>query len=148
MENYNSVQGLLNFDPNQYYQGYMKPIIPEPFQNGACNQDEIHAPVNIADQGFQPDKPMNLPEELNLIEEKFVGNQVAPPNLELKPKHKRRSKNEQNGRDYICGCGKTYLSYPALYTHIKTKHGGKNPTGTDQGPSVRGRGRPKKVLFE
>ncbi len=25
-------------------------------------------------------------------------------------------------RDYICACGKTYLSYPALFTHIKQKH--------------------------
>ena len=35
-------------------------------------------------------------------------------------------------------CGKSYLSYPALYTHIKTKH---NTTGQ---ASTRGRGRPKK----
>ena len=35
-------------------------------------------------------------------------------------------------------CGKSYLSYPALYTHIKTKH---NTTGQ---VSSRGRGRPKK----
>ena len=33
-------------------------------------------------------------------------------------KQKRRSKNECYGRDYKCGCGKEYLSYPALYTHI------------------------------
>ena len=24
-----------------------------------------------------------------------------------------------------CNCGKSYLSYPALYTHVKTKHNGK-----------------------
>ena len=28
-------------------------------------------------------------------------------------------------RDYICPCGKSYLSYPALFTHIKQKHDGK-----------------------
>ena len=28
------------------------------------------------------------------------------------------------GRNHLCGCGKEYLSYPALYTHIKQKHGG------------------------
>lgn len=27
----------------------------------------------------------------------------------------------------MCSCGKSYLSYPALYTHIKTKHDGKVP---------------------
>lgn len=31
---------------------------------------------------------------------------------------KRRSKNDVDGRDYMCRyCDKTYLSYPALYTH-------------------------------
>ncbi len=24
--------------------------------------------------------------------------------------------------DFICGCGKKYMSYAALYTHAKTKH--------------------------
>jgi len=37
----------------------------------------------------------------------------------IKNKSKRRSKNDDQGRDFVCGCGKKYLSYPALYTHIK-----------------------------
>jgi len=33
---------------------------------------------------------------------------------------KRRSKNDNMGRDFKCKyCEKTYLSYPALYTHMK-----------------------------
>lgn len=28
-------------------------------------------------------------------------------------------------RDYKCPCGKAYLSYAALFTHIKQKHEGK-----------------------
>jgi hypothetical protein len=50
------------------------------------------------------------------------------------------------GRDHKCQfCDKTYLSYPALYTHMKTKHA----KGPDGQPLVsfntgRGRGRPKK----
>lgn len=39
----------------------------------------------------------------------------------------RRSRKDEAGRNYICGCGKKYLSYPALYTHIKTKHDGNQP---------------------
>jgi len=31
----------------------------------------------------------------------------------------RRSKKDKTGRNHFCGCGKEYLSYPALYTHIK-----------------------------
>ena len=42
-------------------------------------------------------------------------------------KGSRRSRKDDQGRDYICGCGKKYLSYPALYTHIKTKHNGHQP---------------------
>ena len=42
----------------------------------------------------------------------------------------RRSRKDEEGRDFMCGCGKRYLSYPALYTHIKTKHNGLQPEGT------------------
>lgn len=28
-------------------------------------------------------------------------------------------------REFGCPCGKTYLSYPALFTHVKQKHNGK-----------------------
>ena len=34
-------------------------------------------------------------------------------------KTKRRKRNDPKNRNYLCGCGKAYLSYPALYTHIK-----------------------------
>jgi len=58
---------------------------------------------------------------------------------EDRKRNKRRSKNDNDGRSHICQiCNKSYLSYPALYTHIKTKH---NNNGKS---SSRGRGRPKK----
>lgn len=42
---------------------------------------------------------------------------------------KRRSKNDNWGRDFNCKyCEKQYLSYPALYTHIKQKHS-RGPNG-------------------
>ncbi len=50
------------------------------------------------------------------------------------------------GRDHRCNyCDKTYLSYPALYTHMKNKHA-KGPDGQPliNINSGRGRGRPKK----
>jgi hypothetical protein len=61
-------------------------------------------------------------------------------------KQKRRSKNDVQGRDHRCNyCDKTYLSYPALYTHMKNKHA-KGPDGQPliNINSGRGRGRPKK----
>ena len=54
---------------------------------------------------------------------------------------------ENMSRDYKCTfCAKTYLSYPALYTHLKNKHA-KGPDGnpTAQLNAGRGRGRPKKL---
>ena len=48
-----------------------------------------------------------------------------------KLRNKRRSKNDNEGRTYQCGCGKSNLSYPALYTHIKQKHEGVAPEGTN-----------------
>ena len=38
-------------------------------------------------------------------------------------KRKRRKRTDDEGRTFSCKCGKSYLSYPALYTHMKTKHG-------------------------
>ena len=88
----------------------------------------------------------------NTKNNKITQNQNQKKDLSLldntqKPnKQKRRSKNDFYGRDYLCGCGKTYLSYPALYTHIRTKHNGKTPEGTNanQVQSGKGRGRPRK----
>lgn len=31
-------------------------------------------------------------------------------------------------RKFGCPCGKWYLSYPALFTHVKQKHEGKVPS--------------------
>ena len=58
---------------------------------------------------------------------------------------KKRVRGNAGERNYTCGCGKSYLSYPALYTHIKTKHDGITPSGTSQPQSSgkTGRGRPK-----
>ena len=49
-------------------------------------------------------------------------------------------------RRFKCSCGKSYLSYPALYTHVKYKHGGQAPEGTTMNSKLkRPRGRPRKT---
>ena len=52
---------------------------------------------------------------------------MFPTNVEhhYQQRNRRRGRNDPNNRDYICPCGKSYLSYPALFTHIKTKHNGR-----------------------
>ena len=52
---------------------------------------------------------------------------------EFVPRRKRRSRDDPMERNYICVCGKRYLSYPALYTHIKNKHQGKQPAPGEAG---------------
>jgi hypothetical protein len=41
---------------------------------------------------------------------------------------RRRSKRDNENRNYSCECGKKYLSYQALYTHKKSKHFGTSTT--------------------
>ena len=65
----------------------------------------------------------------------------ADPNMPKKIR-KRTTKKESDVRNYKCTfCDKSYLSYPALYTHCKQKHNTNNHSG-------RGRGRPKKEQIE
>ena len=60
---------------------------------------------------------------------------------------KRRTK-DASGRDHKCSfCGKTYLSYPALYTHLKNKHVGPDGFPVASINAGRGRGRPKKTVM-
>ena len=57
---------------------------------------------------------------------------------------KRRSRNEPMGRDFKCQvCDRTYLSYPAMYTHMKNKHA-LDPSGGVFTNQNRQRGRPKR----
>ena len=52
-----------------------------------------------------------------------IDSQNRNDNEEESKKGHRRSKNDTEGRTYKCKqCGQSYLSYPALYTHCKTRH--------------------------
>ena len=61
---------------------------------------------------------------------------------------KRRTLSETNKRDFRCGCGKNYVSYPAIYLHIQRKHNSIAPSNTiiPEKPEAKDkvkRGRPK-----
>ena len=51
-----------------------------------------------------------------------------------KVKQPRRTKKNFEGELIHCGCGKSYMSYPALSQHIKAKHENVAPEGTDAKP--------------
>lgn len=76
---------------------------------------------------------------------------MFPTSLEhpYAPRGRRRGRNDPNSRDYICPCGKSYLSYPALFTHIKIKHNGRAPGQIikPKTESLSKRGRPRQVKY-
>ena len=126
---------------------------PSNYSNEITNQKE----TNYSQQNNFLDQEENLLDSANAnpnINTEQLLNSIPQPsgeNNELSEeneeqnnkKHlKRRSKREVEGRNYICKmCSKSYLSYPALYTHYKQKHNTNNSSG-------RGRGRPKKENLE
>ena len=87
---------------------------------------------------------------MDMIYNFMVKNDVkVEKKTDVKEEKVRKTRKDKEGRKFICGCpGKPgYLSYPALYTHIKTKHNGVAPEGTIRGESgkPKKRGRPKVV---
>jgi len=73
-------------------------------------------------------------------------NQIMTPpilNHYTQPKQRKTDVPDEDRKHECKQCDKKYLSYPALYTHIKTKHGLTSGTPINTG-STRGRGRPKK----
>ena len=42
----------------------------------------------------------------------------------------KRIRNSSGPRNFVCGCSKMYLSYPAIYTHVRNKHGGRFPANS------------------
>ncbi|CAD8198872.1 unnamed protein product [Paramecium octaurelia] len=49
-----------------------------------------------------------------------------------KKKRSRTRKYSDAQREHKCECGKSYLSYPALYTHMKQKHNGQSLKNLDE----------------
>jgi hypothetical protein len=107
-------------------------------------QNNLSSPTPVMDP---QDNEMSLENNGNNLnsaqEQKNSSNENSEENEEIKKKKgTRRSKRESEGRNYVCKmCSKSYLSYPALYTHYKQKHNTNNSSG-------RGRGRPKKETNE
>jgi hypothetical protein len=72
--------------------------------------------------------------------------QLTPIIEQDKHKRHRRSKNEQEGRSFACTyCSKSYLSNPALNSHLHTKHA---DILAENNIQKRKRGRPRKYNVE
>ncbi len=73
----------------------------------------------------------------------------APPSPSPEPSIKKSDNKQSHKRDhgvYKCTkCERTYLSYPALYTHMKIKH--PQPKSANPAAKTTNRGRPKKNVI-
>ena len=98
-------------------------------------------PINYSVPPFfnQIPPPNETEQSKNMESLNDVSAQINPENNnEEHKKRKRATKKESDVRNFKCPqCDKSYLSYPALYTHCKQKHNTNNHSG-------RNRGRPKK----
>ncbi len=118
--NFNNSQNILNFSNSQFAH-----------EVGLTNNNTLYA------------VPTHETKEENQNNSENSNNKVEDNSEKKSQKQsKRRSKSEVEGRTFECKmCNKSYLSYPALYTHYKLKHNTNNSSG-------RGRGRPKKEQNE
>ena len=114
------------------------------------NQPQVHSMNQMAPAQQNPNqqngKSGNQPEKEKAAESKGNEEEEGLDEIDQEVRGRRRSKNDVEGRDHRCKyCDKTYLSYPALYTHTKQKHS-TGPDGEQRAPptSGRGRGRPRK----
>jgi len=96
---------------------------------------------------------LNSQVQLNMLQRVMLpeGADVLTDKINLKPKEEHKTtkdkgnRKSEDARTYKCNkCTRTYLSYPALYTHTKLKHMyiGENASITNG----RMRGRPRKLL--
>ena len=114
--------------------------------------------INPSSSDIPPLNNPNLPPPPFLNQMMYIPNPEPPKNMdslndplsqmnqennnEEHKKRKRATKKESDIRNFKCSqCDKSYLSYPALYTHCKQKHNTNNHSG-------RNRGRPKKEINE
>lgn len=73
---------------------------------------------------------------LKALMPKPVGTSTEPPRVStdkkvsLLNKRGRPSVDPDADRRWACGCGKVYLTYGALYSHTRVKHGGVQPPGS------------------
>ncbi len=149
MENHNPLQPLMPSSSAQYFPNCLPSIPPEGFPGMGYPPPDVAmqygSPYGMPAEPEQDPALPQWPSHLPLQAPPKTTTYPAEAAMDTKLKPRRRSKNDSSGRDYCCGCGKTYLSYPALYTHVKMKHGGVNPAGTTLLNGGRGRGRPRKV---
>ena len=140
MENENGVDKNTNLinqsDLNLQQFNHIPPNNLLDFQNSQFNSDQ-----NLPNNSTFPIQSL---ENLDQAASGEKSNDKSEESEEKKNQKtlKRRSKSEVEGRTHECKlCNKSYLSYPALYTHYKLKHNTNNSSG-------RGRGRPKKEQNE
>ena len=141
MENENGVEHLKN-QMNQSNQSFFPHYNYMNQQNFSDLQNnQLYPDVNLQNNATHPIQLQENQEQI-MNDEGLVDKSEDSEDKKNQKALKRRSKSEVEGRTHQCKlCNKSYLSYPALYTHYKLKHNTNNSSG-------KGRGRPKKEQNE
>ena len=141
MENENGVEHIKNQmnQGNQSFFQHYNYMNPQNFSDLQNNQ--LYPDVNLQNNSTHPIQLQENQEQI-MNDEGLVDKSEDSEDRKNHKALKRRSKSEVEGRNHQCKlCNKSYLSYPALYTHYKLKHNTNNSSG-------KGRGRPKKEQNE
>ena len=131
-------------DPCSLTEVFQNPSVPEfpDLNNDLMNQVPL---------GYLP--PAGLESQIPLEENKLISTSAQKPEKESKTRKKSSTNGKpqhkkEEPRLYKCSrCGRTYLSYPALYTHTKMKHMSKGENTTITSGKMRGRPKKIPVLF-
>lgn len=107
---------------------------------GKSNSNFKLYPSKVFSSVSSKEKEKNI--NIENSEDKSEEDEENEEQSEKRTNSKRRTKNDEQERKFECKlCQKSYLSYPALYTHCKIKHQTNNTSGNK-------RGRPKKEQNE
>jgi len=147
---YDSQQAFVNAFPT-----ILSSMQPMSFVTIPSGSNMSQPPQPILFQGQARLMPIIVPSMAQLIQGQQIVTASAKPAQENgqpedkseNPEMKGKGKDGRTSRVYKCTkCDKTYLSYPALYTHTKLKHlqHGETPSITNG----RMRGRPRKNIVK
>ena len=132
MENENGVEHLKN-QMNQSNQSFFPHYNYMNQQNFSDLQNnQLYPDVNLQNNATHPIQLQENQEQI-MNDEGLVDKSEDSEDKKNQKALKRRSKSEVEGRTHQCKlCNKSYLSYPALYTHYKLKHNTNNSSGKEE----------------
>lgn len=121
--------------------------IPPASQNNTSNSQNISLPPSSDQSPPSPEAEHSKNNEM--MNDPSAQLNPEGNNVEQKKIRKRATKKDTDIRNFKCEhCDKSYLSYPALYTHCKQKHNTNNHSGRNRGRPKKDPGESEKNLYD